>query len=467
MSVAQRLYFPELANPGLAPATPLPAARNPQPVIDPQPAIDPQAVIDPQASARDPQAAPIPLDPLEFGAVVTDIRENSRVEARQLWQLALDRTAFYPTGGGQPHDLGRLEAVARSGTRLEVPVLRVEEDDSGEIWHFVEKPLAAGTRITGYIDPARRLDHRQQHTGQHLLSAIFLRELGAPTLSFHLGANVSTIDLAIDTLPEAALEHVETATNRAIASDLPVRARWIDPAEAQAMLGRGELRKLPERSGPIRLVEIQGIESNACGGTHVEATGQISGLTLRRVERVRGGLRVEFCCGFRAVRAARIDFNLLTESGKLLSVAPTEIPAKLTRFLDDAKAAAKERKSLLEELAAMEARLVLADAGSPTGPGFMELLLVERDAVYAKLLAAKIVAVATATVVLIAATERDSATLILARGTDSTLDCAQTMRSAMAAIGARGGGSPDLAQGAIPTAALEDMVTALRSLAGF
>ena len=138
---------------------------------------------------------------LEFETVVTDIRLNSKDASGQLWEVALDRTAFYPTGGGQPHDTGVLIATAKSGATLEVPVERVEEDEAGEVWHSVRKPLMAGTEITGRVNADRRMDHEQQHSGQHLLSAMFLRELNAPTVSFHLGTETSTIDLGVAERP--------------------------------------------------------------------------------------------------------------------------------------------------------------------------------------------------------------------------------------------------------------------------
>lgn len=406
-------------------------------------------------------------DLLHFEAKVTDIREVSRTDGQPLWQLALDRTAFYPAGGGQPCDTGHLEAVARSGARLEIPVLRVEEDAAGEVWHFVAKPLGAGTRVTGQIDAGRRNDHRQQHSGQHLLSAIFLRELSAPTVSFHLGEDVSTIDIELEVLSPAQLAHIETQVNLAVAADLAVRPRWVDRAEAEAMLADGRVRKLPDRSGPIRLVEIEAVEHNACGGTHVRSTGQIGGLMLRRTERVRASLRVEFLCGLRAVRAGRADFDTLVDAARLLSVAPVEISARITRLLEEAKAADKQRRLLQAEMASLEARLLVAGAGGPQASGLMEVLLVERDLAYAKLLAARLVAEAPAAVAIVAAVAGQNATLILTRGRSSNLDCASTMRSAMAALGARGGGSPDLAQGSIPLEALEDASAALRSVAGF
>jgi alanyl-tRNA synthetase len=294
---------------------------------------------------------------LAFTAQVTDIRLDSISKEAgdrtgQLWQVALDRTAFCPTGGGQPHDTGTLTATSRSGAVLEVEVERVEEDD-GEVWHYVRKPLIQGTEIAGCVDADRRLDHAQQHSGQHLLSAVFLRELNARTVSFHLGADSVTIDLA---LPEGALKlteedlaRIELATNRIVAEDRAIAPRWVSRDEAEAMLARGDLRKLPERVGPIRIVTMEGIEHNACGGTHVASTGAIGSVLLRRLEKVKQGQRVEFVCGLRAVRAARRDFELLRQTGALLSVGAADVPDRVARLLEDKKAASKELKALQKQ----------------------------------------------------------------------------------------------------------------------
>jgi alanyl-tRNA synthetase len=307
---------------------------------------------------------------LEFRARVTDIRLDSHAVAEsgqkeQVWQVALDRTAFYPEGGGQPWDTGVLVATAKSGAVLEVAVERVEEDEAGEVWHFVRKPLPEGTEVVGRVDADRRMDHAQQHTGQHLLSAVFLRELGARTVSFHLsplktGAESVTIDLAlrdgIEKLSEDELRRVETEANRLIYEDRAVRLGWVPREEAEAMLARGDLRKLPEfedyrAGGPVRIVETTGVEFNACGGTHVGSTGAIGGLLMRRVEKVKQGWRVEFCCGLRAVRAARRDFEVLGGVARMLSVGTADVLERVLRLIEDKKASAKEIKKLTAEAA--------------------------------------------------------------------------------------------------------------------
>jgi alanyl-tRNA synthetase len=283
---------------------------------------------------------------LEFTTSITDIRLVSREGTDHLWQLAFDRTAFYPTGGGQPCDTGLLIATAPSGATLEVPVERVEEDDAGELWHFVRKPLNEGTAITGRIDAARRMDHAQQHSGQHLLSAIFLRELAAPTVSFHLGADSVTIDLAIERITDEDLQRIELAANHEVFANHSIETRWVARDEADAMLARGELRKLPDREGPMRIVTLHGIEHNPCGGTHVASTGAIGSILLRRVEKNKKNQRVEFVCGLRAVMAARRDLTVLRQTASLLSTGMPDLPARVEKLLQDNKSTAKELKAL-------------------------------------------------------------------------------------------------------------------------
>jgi alanyl-tRNA synthetase len=297
---------------------------------------------------------------LEFTAHITDIRlvekdPNAAPDSAQLWQVALDRTAFYPEGGGQPWDTGLLIATAPSGATLEIPVERVEEDQHGEVWHFVRKPLATGTGITGAVDPIRRTDHEQQHSGQHLLSAVFLRELNARTVGFHLGAESSTIDLALsegmDKLSDDDLRCVEESANRIIYENRPLLTHWVERPLSEAMLARGDLRKLPPLEGPFRIVQMQGIEFNACGGTHVATTGAIGSILLRRVEKVRQGWRVEFVCGLRAVRSARNDYTLLDTVARTLTISRADAPSRVEKLLEDRKASAKEIKKLTQELA--------------------------------------------------------------------------------------------------------------------
>jgi alanyl-tRNA synthetase len=396
-----------------------------------------------------------------FEANVADIREVSRSQGRSLWQIALDRSAFYPTSGGQPHDTGLLTATSSGGALLEAPILAVEEDENGEIWHTTPKPLLAGTAVRGYVDWSRRRDHMQQHSGQHLLSAVVYRQLGAATVSFHLGEMVSTIDLAREAISAEELERVEDAVNEIIAENRPVTMRTIPRQEAEMLLAAGTLLKLPERDGAIRLIEIDEIDLNACGGTHVQATGQIGGLLIRGTERMRQGVRVEFVCGLRAAVTSRQDLATLTRASALLSVGRLEVAEAVERVLSDSKAANKARQKITEELAGYHAASLLRELPPQPGCRIVRLTLADQDAVYLKLLASRLVASTPRVCALVATTQEEPARVMMAASGDCGIDCGMFLREALAAYGLRGGGSPGMAQGQISFINLPELFAGL------
>ena len=396
-----------------------------------------------------------------FDAVVTDIQEVSRAGGQSLWRVALDRSAFYPSGGGQPHDIGTLIATSRSGAELTAEIVDVEEDEHGEVWHHTLKPLIAGTPVRGSIDAARRLDHMQQHSGQHLLSAAFIDICGARTVSFHLGETNSTIDLDIDHLTASILERVEERANQIIAEDRPVTVSVVPREHAESLLAAGELRKLPPRQGDLRIVTIADFDRNACGGTHVRSTGQIGGLHLRGLEKVKQGLRVEFVCGLRAARAVRNDFNRLTEAARQLSVGFEEVPQAIQHLQADAKLAAKHTLKLTNELTQYHAAELISQTPVEAGLRLIQLQLSAAshlDASYAKMLASKIAAQAEQTIAVIGWIPEDSAspaTVVLSRSADLDLDCGTVLRTTLASHGGRGGGSKDMAQGSVAVGRLQ------------
>jgi alanyl-tRNA synthetase len=398
-----------------------------------------------------------------FDAHVSDIREVSRTQGRSLWQIALDRSAFYPTSGGQPHDTGVLTATSSGGALLEAPILAVEEDDQGEVWHTTPKPLLAGTAVRGYVDWSRRRDHMQQHSGQHLLSAVVYRQLGAATLSFHLGEMTSTIDLAREAISPEELERVEDAVNEIIAENRPVTMRTIPRVEAEMLLAAGTLHKLPDREGDIRLIEIDEIDVNACGGTHVEATGQIGSLLFRGTERVRQGVRVEFVCGIRAMVTARRDLATLTRTAAALSVGRLDVGDAVDRLLEEGKAANKARQKVTEELAGYHASSLLLELSSPPGRKVLRRTFADRDAGYLKLLASRMIASASETCVLLASTQEEPARVIVAASSDVKVDCGTLLREALAAYGLRGGGSPGMAQGQIAKIHLDPLFSSIEN----
>jgi alanyl-tRNA synthetase len=246
-----------------------------------------------------------------FDALVCRVVDSSGRPA-----LVLDRTAFYPTSGGQPFDTGRLDSTS---------VIDVEDHD-GEIVHVVPVALPPGARVHGEIDWDRRFDHMQQHTGQHVLSAAFDRRLQNPTVSVHLGAETSTIDLARDLSPDELRRCLDEA-NRVVREDRPVSIRFVSREE----VARLPLRKDPGREGVLRLVEISDFDLSACGGTHVQRTGEVGLIGVRSVERVRGGSRVTFVCGSRALRTFAEYREAIAGSVRLLSVHPHELPDAIDR----------------------------------------------------------------------------------------------------------------------------------------
>ena len=397
----------------------------------------------------------------EFSATVTDIRERSRKDGASLWQIALDRSAFYPTSGGQPHDIGTLSATANSGARLEAPVIDVDEDEQGEVWHLTAKPVLAGTTVEGRVDWARRFDHMQQHSGQHLLSALFDRELQARTVSFHLGDAVSTIDLATGPLDPAQLARIERLANDVIAEARPMSQHTVSMEEAERLLAAGRLRKLPPRAGAIRLITIPDLDLNACGGTHVSATSQIGPLLIRGTETVRQTVRVSFVCGSRALRAARADDELLSQLSRELSVGRADLPAALGRIRTEARAAGKEQQRLREELANYHAARLLVEDPPVHDLRVVRRIFPDRSVEYVKLLASRVAGAAPHTVALLASTAASPATLFVGISPELSKDAGRLLREALTPLGLRGGGSPTLAQGQLPASNVAEVMDAL------
>ncbi len=267
----------------------------------------------------------------------------------QVLGLVLDRTAFYPTSGGQPHDTGKIG---------DANVLAVR-DEGDEIIHLVDR-RPESPEVLGCINWPRRFDHMQQHTGQHLLSAMFQERYGRPTVSFHLGTDLSTIDLRGPEPSDEVLEGAERAANKIIFEDRPVTTRY-GTAEDLAKLG---VRKEVERAGILRAIEIEGADLQPCGGTHVKSTGQIGTLLVRRCTKMRQDWRVEFVCGGRAERAARQDYVRLRAAAEKLGCAPEELVAAAERALSEREVNFKRTRALLQSVAEIEAAQAVRDAAS-------------------------------------------------------------------------------------------------------
>ena len=393
----------------------------------------------------------------DFRAKVLDTTELKRESNHSIWAVKLDSTAFYPTSGGQPFDTGRLIAESKSGVSLESAVEDVFEDEHGEIWHRVTKVVPPGAEVRGLIDTERRRDHIQQHTGQHMLSAAFIQLLNAKTVSFHLGEQMSTIDLEVQSIARENLIRVERLVNEIIAEDRPITVQYASREQAQQM----GVRKLPEREGEIRLIDIRDFDLNACGGTHARSTGQIGGLLLRRTEKVKQGVRVEFVCGLRAVTAARRDYELLSESAALYPCAPADLPSNISKQRDEARQQQKREARLLEKIAELKSAEMLHQLSGST-PKVIAEVFPDRDATFIKLLAQKLTR--NSGVVAFMGASQGPPALVFARSADISSDMGTLLRELVTAAGGRGGGGKDFAQGGVAEAAqLQPILDAARS----
>jgi alanyl-tRNA synthetase len=373
----------------------------------------------------------------EFQAHVVDTSADRK-------RIYLDRTAFYPTSGGQPFDLGKLGGI---------PITEIV-DEEDRIAHLLSGPLL-GTEALCEVDWDRRFDHMQQHTGQHLLSAVFVETLNVPTVSFHLGSEFATIDLGCPSLDGKQLQAVEERANDIVFENRPVSVSFQDSSEE---LG---LRKRSERGGVLRIVSIEDLDRSACGGTHVQATGEIGPILMRKQERVRGNVRIEFLCGTRAVRRARADYEALSRIAGVFSAALDETPDLVAAQFEKAQEVEKARRRLSAELAGAKGR----ENYSQTAPGpdgtrrsVRRVLSISEDL----RIEAQSFTAGPQSVVLVLA--QDPPAILLAASKDSGWNAGAWLKSELAKAGGRGGGSPAMAQGSVPSNdALEQIAQAFQA----
>jgi alanyl-tRNA synthetase len=361
-------------------------------------------------------------------------------------RVYLDRSAFYPTSGGQQHDVGSLRAADIEGApRLSV----LDVVDEGErVAHVLREDdalrLADGSSVCGELDWARRFDHMQQHTGQHLLSAVFQEVLGFATLSVHFGADYSTLDLDASSISPEQVLAVEQRANAAVFDNRGVSAGVEEVAEG--------LRKQSARSGPLRIVTIASLDRSACGGTHVARTGEIGPILLRKLERVRKATRVEFVCGGRATRRARADYDTLARLGGRLSTSVDDVVEVVGKRLAELERDSKALRAAKESLDGYRARELYTAALEEAGDGVA--LHFERRAEGSvqdlRGLAQGYIANPNAAFI---ATLDQPASILVATSPDTGVDAGALLETALGRVGGRGGGSPRLAQGTVKSAA--------------
>jgi alanyl-tRNA synthetase len=373
----------------------------------------------------------------DFEAEVRETTETPRPA------LILDRSAFYPTSGGQIFDTGWLTTDS-----AKLRVTEVADTEDGKVVHYIDavKDIKPGTRIRGLIDPTRRRDHMQQHSGQHVLSAAFVRLFDLHTVSFHMADDYCSIDLDTPTLTKEQVEGAERLANEIILENRPVDIRFVSREEA----GKLGLRKIPVADrDELRIIDIHNFDLSACGGTHVNQTGQIGCILLRKTEKTRQGWRVEFVAGQRAVATARRDFTTLTESATLFSGHIYDVPQLVGKSLEEIRSLRKEREQAQEELAAAQAAALLTEVAETNGRRVVVRTFANRDLASIKLLAQKLTRLSSNAIALLATTSPQPS-LVFAQSPGQPFDMGSLLKETMAKLGGRGGGSKDMAQGGLP-----------------
>ena len=364
----------------------------------------------------------------EFRARVVDVMPDDTSPDRL--RVYLDRTAFYPTSGGQPFDLGELGGL---------PVVEVA-DEGERIAHVVAGALAE-TEVAARIDRERRFDHMQQHTGQHLLSAVLIELFDAPTVSFHLGAEACTIDVARALEPEQ-IRLAEQRANQIVFENRTVTISFQESSENL------DLRKPTGREGLVRIISIENLDRSACGGTHVRATGEIGPILIRKLDRIRGNQRIEFLCGGRAIARARADFEALSAIARGFSSPLDETAALVQAQREKLQESERVRRKLSAELAQASGRALYAEAVAGADGIRRGVRRVEALSEDSRVEAQSFIGSGSA---VYAALAQTPPAILLAASKDSGVNCGEVLKRLLAAAGGRGGGSTTLAQGSLPS----------------
>lgn len=347
--------------------------------------------------------------------------------------IILTQTAFYPTSGGQPHDLGTLNGVA---------VLDVFENENQEIVHVLEKPIEAH-QVEGRILWERRFDHIQQHTGQHLLSQACLRVAQAETVSFHLGGDASTIDVNRSGIDAAALAAIEMLANQIIYENRDVRTHVVSKDE----ISKFPLRKSPTVEEQIRIVEIHDFDYSPCGGTHCSRTGEIGMIKIKKCEQYKDGSRIHFVCGRRALQDYQAKTEIVRALSNLLSSGESDLPANTEKLLDEMKTLRRTSNELTGQLLDYEAKSLLIERESIGNFHLLAKIFPDRNPKDIKFLANKVLELSPNTVILFGGAYDQKASLLFMRSDNLPQDMNRLMKTACAALNGRGGGQASQAQG--------------------
>jgi alanyl-tRNA synthetase len=360
----------------------------------------------------------------QFAGTVLD---QTRIDQKPA--VVLDQTAFYPESGGQPCDTGMLQ---------DARVLSVLEDDTGSILHILDRELS-GKQVSGQIDWARRFDHMQQHTGQHILSQAFLSVAQARTLSFHMGTETSTIDIELAHTSASQIEEAQALAANIVFENRPIHILTTD-REHLSSLG---VRKDPRREGDIRVIDIGGFDRSACGGTHVRNTGEIGIIFISGSERYKGGTRIEFVAGRRALKILHKNHELLKSLGRFYSSAAEDLPALAEKMSEERISLMRENDLLRDALLDLEAERLLQDASDMGNGSIISRTFSDRKLDAIKALAQKLTA-RPGVIAILGLT--DACQVVIARSRDLPGNCGEAIKRAASELGGKGGGRPELAQ---------------------
>lgn len=363
-----------------------------------------------------------------FSSVVVEAREIDGKPA-----VILEQTAFYPTSGGQPHDTGTLNGV---------PVIDVIEDDQQQIIHFLAQPLRTGS-VEGHINWEQRFEYMQQHTGQHLLSQAFIQICNAETVSFHLCEESATIDVNTSGIEPETLVAVEGLANQIIYENRDVLAHVVKKDE----LERFPVRKPPTVDENIRIIEIKDFDYSPCGGTHCSKTGEIGVIKITKAENYKGGTRIHFFCGARAVRDYQQKTIVMRQLSEIMSSGESDLPANVQKLQEEAKSLRRENHHLTQQLLEYEAKFLATERERCGEMWVLTRLFENRNPKDLKILAAKVLEQSPDTVVLFGAKFEGKASLHFQRSETLSFHIGQLMKTACEIINGRGGGQPQQAQG--------------------
>lgn len=362
---------------------------------------------------------------MEFGAKIIEI-----LPYENKYGIVLDRTAFYPEGGGQPYDTGYLDDIS---------VLQVI-DKNGEILHIVDRQ-PQGKEVKGLIDWSRRFDLMQQHTGQHILSACFEKLLNGSTDSFHMGKEIVSMEINISSFSPNAAEDLESMANNIIYSNLPITTSIVTNENLQSL----PLRKMPKVAENIRIVEIKKTDYSPCGGTHVKATGEVGMIKIKSWEKCKGGIRFTFVCGRRALKDYSLENSIIKALGEKLSVKDSDIVEAVSKIQSDVKNVERQLSAATQELIRFEADNIIKENPILSGIKIIKKIFVNRNINDVKLLAQYLTQM-PGTIALLAC-RNESAQVIFTRSEDVNIDMNVIFKEVLPIIDGKGGGNSKTAQG--------------------